>query len=287
LQEGGAAVWFPTVKIDVHTHAFHPKIAAKVVGQLEQHYHIPSIGTGLVDDLLSRLDRAGIETGVVHSAATVPEQVRPANDWAIELQRHCDRVVAFGTMHPAYHDWEAEFDRLYAAGIRGIKLHPDFQGFRLDDPRLRPLFDGMQGRFTLMVHIGDTLPPEENPSCPAKLRSVLRQFPRLRVIAAHLGGYLHWAHVVPNLAGLELYLDTSSSLFAIPQPLLDLIWRSFPREHFLFGSDYPIFDPGQEVVALQRRLRLSDREVDDILRNGAWLASGKPDVPGPGSLSQP
>jgi predicted TIM-barrel fold metal-dependent hydrolase len=273
------------VRIDVHTHAFHPKIAAKVVGLLEQHYRIAPIGSGLVDDLLRRLDCAGIDACAVHSAATVPEQVRPANDWAIELQRHSERVISFGTIHPGYQDWEGEFDRLAAAGIRGIKLHPDFQGFRLDDPRLRPLFDGMQGRFTLMVHIGDALPPEQNPSCPAKLRAVMRQFSRLRVIAAHLGGYLHWAHVVPNLAGLDLYLDTSSSLFTIPQPLLDLIWRSFPRERFLFGSDYPLFDPGQEVLALQRRLRLSDRDVDAVLRNGAWLAAGKPDVPAPGPLS--
>ena len=76
---------------------------------------------------------------------------------------------------------------------------------------------------------------------------------------------------VPNLAGTEVYLDTSSSLFAIPQTDLEAIWRSFPRERFLFGSDYPIFDPGSELEALQRRLHLRDAEVEAVLANGSWL----------------
>ena len=105
------------------------------------------------------------------------------------------------------------------------------------------------------------------------MKAVLRQFPRLRTIASHLGGYRHWAHVLPNLADSAVYLDTSSSLFAIPQALLELIWRSFPRERFLFGSDYPLFDPGQELAALKRRLRLTDQEVERVLRNGAWLVT--------------
>lgn len=259
------------MRIDVHTHAFHPKIAAKVVAQLERHYKIPPVGNGLLEELIARLDRAGIRYAAVHSAATVAEQVRPANTWAIALRGQSDRVVPFGTLHPDFQDWEDELRRLQAAGIRGIKLHPDFQGFGLDDPRLRPWFDAMQGRFTLMVHIGDVLPPDENPSSPAKLRRVLRQFPRLCVIASHLGGYRHWAYVVPELVGMDVYLDTSSSLFAIPQDLLDLIWRSFPRERFLFGSDYPLFDPAAEMAALKRRLRLSDRDLEQVLGNGAWL----------------
>lgn len=259
------------MSIDVHTHAFHPKIAAKVVDQLERHYGIPPVGDGLLEDLLPRLDRAGIGHCAVHSAATAAAQVRPANDWAMALQRQCDRVVAFGTLHPDYAAWEAELERLAAAGIRGLKLHPDFQGFDLDDGRLRPWFEAMQGRFTLMVHIGDVTPPERSPSSPVKLRRVLDDFPRLRVIAAHFGGYRHWAWVVEALAGTAVYLDTSSSLFAIPQDLLEQIWRSFPRRQFLFGSDYPLFDPGAERAALARRLHLSDREVEAILDQGDWL----------------
>ena len=69
-------------RVDVHTHAFHPKIAAKVLRQLEAHYRIPPVGTGLWEDLQPRLARCHISRAFVHSAATAPEQVIPANRWA-------------------------------------------------------------------------------------------------------------------------------------------------------------------------------------------------------------
>lgn len=258
------------LRVDVHTHVFHPKIADKVVTQLEAHYHIPPIGNGRWEDLAAHLDRAGIDACFVHSAATTPLQVVPANDWAISLNDN-PRIVPFGTMHPDFEDMTGELTRLHDRGIRGIKLHPDFQGFRLDDPKLLPLFGEMEGSFTLMVHVGDSLPPDQNPSCPYKVAAIKRRFPKLRIIAAHFGGYRHWQYVTDALQGLDVYMDTSSSLFAIPQPLLEDIFSHFPRHLFLFGSDYPLFRDEDEVQALQRRLRLSDGELEEILTNGSRL----------------
>lgn len=257
-------------RVDVHTHAFHPKIADKVVTQLEAHYHIPPIGDGRWEDLAVRLDEANIDTCFVHSAATTPQQVIPANDWAIFLTAN-ERIVPFGTMHPDFPDMKSELARLYEHGVRGLKLHPDFQGFRLDDPKLLPLFGEMEGTFTLMVHVGDNLPPQENPSCPFKVADIKRRFPKLQIIAAHFGGYRHWQYVVEAMSGLEIFMDTSSSLFAIPQPLLEGIFKHFPRHLFLFGSDYPLFKAADEIQLLQQRLRLTDAELEDILTNGAKL----------------
>jgi predicted TIM-barrel fold metal-dependent hydrolase len=259
------------MSIDVHTHAFHPKIADKVVRQLENHYRISPVGNGLLEDLLPRLDRAGIERAVLHCAATKPEQVIPANNWALHIKEHCPRLIPFGTFHPDFQDWEKELDRLAAAGIKGIKIHPDFQGFRLDDARLDPILEALRGRFWLMVHIGDRFPPDENPSSPQKLAVILDRFPGLQVIAAHLGGFQHWAWVVEFLAGRDLYLDTSSSLTAIPTRLLFDIFLHHPRERILFGSDYPLFDPSEEMKLLQTRMRLSDAELEELLTNGDRL----------------
>ncbi len=257
--------------IDVHTHAFHPKIADKVVRQLEDHYRISPVGNGLLEDLLPRLDRAGIDRAVMHCAATKPEQVVPANNWALHVQENYPRLIPFGTFHPAFADWEGEFDRLAAAGIKGIKIHPDFQGFSLDDPRLDPILEAIGQRFFLMVHVGDLRPPEENPSSPQKLAALLDRFPRLKVIAAHLGGFQHWPWVVEHLAGRDLYFDTSSSLNAIPSRLLFDIFAHHPRERILFGSDYPLFDPREEMKLLRIRMRLADRELEELLTNGERL----------------
>ena len=261
--------------IDVHTHILHSKIASRVVAQLCAHYHVPCLGTGELDDCLPRMRRAGISQLFAHSAATTPEQVIPANRWALSLGRN-PGVIPFGTMHPDFDRMDDELAFLHDNGIRGIKLHPDFQGFRLDDPALLPLFGAMEGRFTLMCHVGDLLPPERNPSCPYKLAAVKRRFPKLRIIAAHFGGVWHWRHVIEAYRGLDMLFDTSSSTFAIPQELLEQIFHAFPLESFLFGSDYPLSDPQIEMERLQYRLRLSDRQLETIMTAGNSLQLAEP-----------
>jgi len=247
------------MRYDVHTHAFHPKIADKVVAQLYDHYHIPVTGD-------ASLDRV-----VVHSAATAPAQVIPANDWALELTRTHPEVIAFGAVHPGYADWEAELDRLREAGVPGIKLHPEFQSFWLDDPALEPIIEAAQKDFVFMIHVGDRLPPDQNPSCPFKLARLADRFPRARIIAAHLGGYLHWQWVLEALEGRDLWLDTSSTLSFIDDATLDAILAAWPRERLLFGSDYPIFDPGEEIERLRTRLGWSQGEIEALVARGGEL----------------
>lgn len=255
--------------IDVHTHAFHPKIADKVLQQLEDHYGIRGVGNGTVEDLLARAAAAGLDRVVVHSAATAAAQVIPANNFALSLKEAHPAVIPFGTLHPDFEDWECQLERLRTRGITGLKLHPEFQGFRLDDPRLHPIIEAAQEHFLFMVHIGDTLPPDENPSCPYKLARLMDLFPRARFIAAHMGGYLHWQHALRSIIGREVYIDTSSSLTFMDDDTLQAIWRTHPRDRVLFGSDYPLFDPADEMRMLRRRLALSDAEMDSLLQNGA------------------
>ncbi|MFZ5426974.1 MAG: amidohydrolase family protein [Thermodesulfobacteriota bacterium] len=257
--------------LDIHAHAFHPKIAAKVLAQLEGHYGIRPVGDGTAEDLIKRLDAAGIGRAAVHAAATAPAQVIPANNWSIELARTHPRLIPFGTIHPGFADFEAELDRLERAGIQGIKIHADFQGFRLDDPALGPMLEAMSGRFTALFHVGDRLPPELNPSCPAKLAAIRRDFPELTIVAAHLGGYLHWDEALEHLAGTDVYLDTSSTLpFIGDGPLLKLLDRH-PAERVLFGSDYPLFDPGRELERIRQRLRPPDAALETLLTAGEAL----------------
>ena len=227
----------------------------------------------LLDDFLARLDEAGIARAIVHSAATAPGQVIPANNWAIHVQNTNQQLLAFGTLHPDFTNWEAELDRLERNGIKGLKLHPDFQGFWLNDPRLQPIYEALQGRFTVMCHIGDRVPPEQNPSSPAKLARIKKDFPGLKVIAAHFGGFQHWDYVLEHLAETDVYVDTSSSLDFISDEQLQSIYHALGRERILFGSDYPLSTPTREIRLLRQRLQLSDAELEEILTNGNALFS--------------
>lgn len=257
--------------IDIHTHAFHPKIAHKAVEHLNDYYTVSCAGTGTVTDLLARQAKAGIERCVVLCAATQPAQVIPANNYAILLQKEYPNIIAFGTLHPAFTEWEKQLAHLKAAGIRGIKLHPDFQGFWLNDPRLLPMLEHAQDDFVFEVHIGDYLPPDQNPSCPYKAAALLDAFPRLRLIAAHMGGYQHWSYALEALAGRDVWLETSSTTPFINPELLGKLLAKHPRERVLFGSDYPLYDPGDEAYRLQKMTGFSDTEMEEIMSNAQPL----------------
>lgn len=261
--------------IDIHTHAFHPKIAHKAVDHLNSFYSLTCSGDGTISHLLEREKKAGLDKCVVLCAATAPAQVIPANNYAISLQReHPDNVVAFGTLHPGFANWEAELARIKAAGIYGIKLHPDFQSFWLNDPRLLPIFEAAQNDFVFEIHIGDKTSPDKNPTCPYKLAAILRRFPKLRVIAAHFGGYRMWAHALKALSGHKfenLWFDTSSTTpFATPL-LMKKLLGAFPRERILFGTDWPLYDPVEECARLQRSGGLSDTALETLMRNAESL----------------
>ncbi len=254
--------------IDVHTHALHPKIAHKVVAQLHDHYGVKPAGIGTIEHLLERERAAGIDEIVVFCAATAPAQVIPANNWIMSIHAQYPEVNGYGTLHPDYEDWEKELDRLEAAGIKGLKFHPEFQSFWMDSPKLMPIIEEAQDRFFLIFHVGDRLPPEKNPSCPFKMAKLMKNFPRARFIAAHLGGFQQWNASMEALIGKQVYIDTSSSLPFLDDVTLRTIWNRHPRELVLFGSDYPLFDPVDSLEELQTRLNLPDHELDEVLHNG-------------------
>ena len=182
-------------RFDIHTHAFHPKIADKVVKQLENHYRIPPVGNGCYEDLAPRLERAGIRYCCIHSAATKGDQVIPANRWAVSLREH-EGVIPFGTMHPDYEDVEGELDRIKAAGLKGVKLHPDFQHFCLDDENAIAMFQAMAERnMPAIINTGDQRYPYSE---PARMARVLDRVPGLKVICAHLGGWSVWTDAWPR-----------------------------------------------------------------------------------------
>lgn len=256
---------------DIHTHAFHPKIAAKAVDHLNSYYDVQCAGTGTIDDLKERQKRSGIDRFVVLCAATEPAQVIPANNYALSLHREHPEIIAFGTIHPGFVEWERQLNRLHEQGIRGIKLHPEFQNFWLDDPRLMPILEYAQDHFIFEIHIGDYKPPHENPSCPYKVAALLDRFPRLQLIAAHMGGYQQWEHALKALVGRDVWLETSSTTPFVQEELMHRLLRAHPRERTLFGSDYPLYDPGEEMHRLQCLAKLSDTELETILSNADAL----------------
>ncbi len=259
------------MRTDIHTHAFHPKIAAKAVAHLNEHYDVVCHGLGTIDDLKKAEAKAGIERFVVLCAATAPAQVIPANNYAIQLQKEHAEVLSFGTIHPGYEDWQKELQRLKSNGIKGLKLHPDFQSFSLDDACLLPIIEEAQKDFIFQVHLGDTLTVKDNPSCPYKMAKLLDTFPQMQLIAAHLGGYNQWGMACHELIGRDIWLETSSCMSFIADALLKNILQAHDSERILFGSDYPAYSPIEEMRLLQQKAGLSDALLERYLTNADKL----------------
>lgn len=174
--------------IDTHAHIYPDAIALKAAASIGKFYDIPMDLDGTVDTLLRHGDQAGIDRFLVQSVAVTWERAHSINDFiARSVNEHPDRFVGFGAMHPDHPEMEKELDRILSLGLKGVKLHPDFQHFCLDDPNAVKLFEAMAERnLALLVHTGDKRYPY---SQPERMARALDRVPRLRAICAHLGGW--------------------------------------------------------------------------------------------------
>lgn len=230
--------------IDAHVHIFPDKIAEKAVETIGRYYGIPMSCSGTVDDLLVCGRKINVYKYVVHSTATKVEQVESINNYIAEVQKSNSSLIGFGTLHPDLEDVDGETARIMSLGLKGIKLHPDFQGFNIDDENMMPVYRAIEGKLPVLIHMGDEV---KTSSRPERLASVIKRFPNLKVIAAHLGGYQMWGESLEYLVGENIYLDTSSTLFILDKESAVDVIRKHGVDKVLFGTDYPMWSHEEEL----------------------------------------
>ncbi len=235
--------------IDAHTHIYPPKIAVKAAESIGTFYGLPAAHEGSTETLLAEGARYGVSKYLVCSVATAPEQVSSINCFiAKECEEHGE-FLGFGTLHPKMDGVEQEVDRIIKMGLRGIKLHPDFQLFDLDSPEAYRIYEIAEGRLPFLMHMGD---PRYDRSSPERLKKALDDFPRLEVIAAHFGGYTRWESARSILRRDNVKVDTSSSLFALDKEYVKKLINHYGVENCFFGTDFPLWNYGGEVEAFFR-----------------------------------
>ena len=259
--------------VDVHTHAFPDFLAHRAVSRLTEMGKTRAYLSGTVADLLRSMDRAGIEVSVVCSVATAPEQFDAILRWSGEIAG--PRLVPFPSVHPRSREPLREVAAVAAAGLRGIKLHPEYQGFFIDDPSLEGLYRAAEDAgLVVLFHAGyDIGFPDSDRSSPARIARVQESFPALRIIASHLGGFRQWEEVLRTLAGGDTYLDTGYVFGRIPGGLLREILAAHRRDRLLFGSDSPWADQGESVAEI-RALGLDAGLEEMILSSNARALLG-------------
>jgi len=252
--------------LDVHAHAFPDKIYIKAVQQLETYYGINITNQGNLKGLQLSAKEAGVTHLAVNTVATSASYVGPANDWIINLIKQ--DIIGLGTMHPDYLEPVKKLERLAQFGVKGIKFHAEFQNFLLDDPKMWPIYEAIADRFVVMFHMGDK---SSTNSEPRRLANVLDAFPKMKVIAAHLGGWSMWDAAEKYLLQRDIYLDTSSTQWCLEPDRIYQIIKKHGIDRVLFGTDYPIRNHREELEAFET-LPFSQKERDKILwHNGCKL----------------
>lgn len=250
--------------IDAHAHIYPEKIAKKATDTIGVFYDIEmEMPAGTAERLLEEGARAGIGRFVVHSVATTAHQVRSINEFIKRAMAAHPEFIGFITLHQDLTEEEvvSEVNWAIENGFRGIKLHPDFQKFHIDDQVAEKFYRAASGRLPILFHVGDD---RYDFSKPERLVRMARKYPELTFIAAHFGGYRCWDDA-PLYKGLKnVYFDTCSSLpFISAQRARELI-DMLGADRFFFATDFPMWDAEGELERFFS-IPMTDSEREMIL----------------------
>lgn len=274
--------------IDFHTHTFPDKIAASAIEKLSGASHTRPFSDGTAAGLASSARTAGIDLSVVLPVATNTKQVPNVNDYAAKTNEITEStgLFSFGCIHPDYPAWKEELSRVSALGLKGIKIHPVYQGVDFDDPRyLRILERAGELGLIVVTHAGlDIGFPGVDRCSPEHIRRAVRQVGPVKLVLAHMGGWRQWEQAEELLADLPVWFDTAFStgeIFPVkagyytPEelPMLDgsalmRMIRTFGADRVLFGTDSPWSDQ-KESLDFLRALPLEGAEREAILGGNA------------------
>ncbi len=259
--------------IDMHVHIFPDKLAKRALTNLARVCKCQYLTDGTVSGTSEKLREWGVDACAALSIATKPTQQTSLNNWAASVQN--ERIHCFGSVHPDSPHAVEELKRIKLLGLRGVKLHPDYQNFFIDEAKMFPIYEAISELgLPVTFHTGrDPLSPNLAHATPKAVARIADLFPRMKIIAAHLGGMVMYDEAEELLAGKNIYLDTAMSARLCPSEQFERIVKKHGSERILFGSDCPWSRSCDEFEYIEKT-RLSTEEKENIYwRNAARLLS--------------
>lgn len=260
--------------IDTHVHTFPDSIATKAIGKLEKISGITPATDGTVATTLSFMKKIGVDVFVNLNIATGPNQQTTINNVASQLNTQYEKesMISIGSVHHLNPDSINELNRIKDLNIKGIKLHPDYQGFFIADKELYPIYDACsQLDIPIIFHSGwDCYSPDVIHAPPQQSATVAKKFPKLKMVLAHFGGLLMWEDVLEHVAGIEnVYLDTAMlATYCKDINIIYKILNKHPIDNVMLGSDCPWENPESSVEFIHK-LQISDDSKDKIFYRNA------------------
>ena len=259
---------------DCHAHIFPAKIAEKATEGIGRFYDKEMRYLGSPDVLLESGRKAGVTRFWVHSVATTPHQVSSINHFIAEQCAAHPEFVGFGTLHPGSDDIERDVNELIGLGLRGVKIHPDFQRFNIDDDSAVEMYRLFAGKLPILVHLGDD---RYDFSHPRRMAHALDLVPDLVCVGAHMGGYRVWEEGFEYLGGKNCWVDTSSTLGMMNDyDRARALVKRFGTDRMIFGVDFPMWDHAEELERFSRLGIRGDALEKVLWRNAETALTEKP-----------
>jgi hypothetical protein len=217
---------------------------------IDDHCHLGELPDGhagirrfLPDDLISRMDRNGVDkTMVCHLILPLRERQDFArgNDLIVDaVRKHPDRLAGLCVINPQHGPYAQQEARRYlASGMRGIKLHPILHGFySISGELVNPIMEIAEEAHVPMVTHSDF-----HAACctPYEVARLAARFPRVTVVMLHMGIDPAGLAQIPDIVAPVANLVVDTSLTPdLPYGVYVNSVRKLGADRVLFGSDGP------------------------------------------------
>jgi uncharacterized protein len=266
--------------IDVHTH-FMPK---RVMDKVWQYFDAAGPLVGRTWPITYRTDEAqrletlrgfGVRAFTSLVYAHKPDMAAWLNQWAAQFAADTPDCLRTATFYPEP-GAAAYVTHAIDAGTRVFKAHVQVGGYDPTDPLLRDVWGLIEDAGTpVVIHCGSGPEPGRHTG-PGPIAAVLAEYPRLRLIVAHMGmpEYVEFLDLCDRYP--EVRLDTTMAFTPFVEQTMPFPPDALPRlrehgERILFGSDFPNIPYGylEAITVLTRLAGVDDDWLCGVLYSNA------------------
>jgi uncharacterized protein len=228
----------------------------------------------MFDTALAR-EQAAAQLPAAEAAAVAAEAMRASNRWIARVVRENPVAEVLISVDPTAlppQAISAHLAELAASGVLGVKLHPVSHSFVPNDPRLHPMYElCADAGLVVLSHSGPGPAGAAGSAKPSDFAPVLRKWPDLRLVLAHLGG-ASWRETAAVAADFpQLVFDLSEIIEWTGAPHapsaaeLAALIRQIGADRVMLGSDFPWYDPLRTADRVAGLPSLSNAERTAVL----------------------
>ena len=265
---------------DIHVHFLPPSVLAKVWAYFdaaETNYGMPwpVHYRGDEQERLDTVRRLGLRAIPSLTYPHRPGMARWLNDWCTDFAARVPDAVHSATFFPEP-SVEGDVRDALTAGARLFKVHVQVGVFSPVDPLLEPAWAQLeQAQVPVVIHAGSA-PRAGEHTGPGPVRELLRRYPDLVLVVAHLGmsEYHAFADLAEEYVGV--HLDTTMAGTAFTERFAPIPVDYVPRlrdlqDKVVLGADFPNipYPYAEQIAALDR---IADRGGlgEEWLRKVLW-----------------